>query len=553
MQYANNLTEEELSDFESVTSQAPELLAKSQEHQDKNWLSNRLQLRLVTPMYGGGTRAGQTDLLLPIRPRAVRNAIKHWWWLLNRHRFNSSADLYREMSAIWGAPSDTENANPKEAQGAVRIHVDRGMVHPKDEIVYFAPYKIHKSGIGLQLDVGGGSKNLFSYSLFSAFGKPSKNYQGNTERPPKASEFWSHPKMQQFLKYFDPANDGIPPSPLLKAGFTFNVTIQTSQRLSDVQRASVKDALNAWLHYGGLGARTNRGLGKLELLKQSADSKEHALRVTETWLIDLNNANGSLKTKSFLKSIGTAQDDAGQTVLLTAWAADTAEKAIGLLLKSFRDYRQARKAPKRGDNRPHRSFWPDADSVRTLLNTHKEGHEPQHSAIDIKQGLKPFTKPYFGAPVLIDFGKEGEEAKEPKKGELCFAADDKNEAFERFASPLVFTFVRAKDVNGNGPVMNVPALVILPYRSDLTGKSLRWTAVDDKSEPARTLTPKEFWPEQPTDFKKVFRDASDKKRSETESQDNQKLAESLAQAATDKAVDPIQHFVQWLILEAKQA
>ena len=36
------------------------------------------RLRLVTPMFGGGARAGKPDEKLPIRPSSIRGHLRYW-------------------------------------------------------------------------------------------------------------------------------------------------------------------------------------------------------------------------------------------------------------------------------------------------------------------------------------------------------------------------------------------------------------------------------------------------------------------------------------------
>ena len=43
------------------------------------------ELRLATPMFGGGAVAGQVDPQMPIRPSGIRGQLRSWWRLLFRN------------------------------------------------------------------------------------------------------------------------------------------------------------------------------------------------------------------------------------------------------------------------------------------------------------------------------------------------------------------------------------------------------------------------------------------------------------------------------------
>ena len=89
------------------------------------FVSRNYKLRLVTPMFGGGAKAGEIDGQRPIRASSIRGHLRWWWRLLNRSRFvtngvlNVAAMRAREFE-IWGS---TDNPSP------VQIRVERGQIH----------------------------------------------------------------------------------------------------------------------------------------------------------------------------------------------------------------------------------------------------------------------------------------------------------------------------------------------------------------------------------------------------------------------------------------
>ena len=72
-----------------------------------------VQCELITPMYGGGVKAGVVDRNMPIRASALRGQLRFWWRLLN----STTYPLFSAESALWGGyfsqwaasqPSDVE-------------------------------------------------------------------------------------------------------------------------------------------------------------------------------------------------------------------------------------------------------------------------------------------------------------------------------------------------------------------------------------------------------------------------------------------------------------
>lgn len=57
--------------------------------------------KLVTPMYGGGVRAGEVDRGLPIRAPSIRGQLR-FWWRVAHGPFKSSRDMFERERQIWG-------------------------------------------------------------------------------------------------------------------------------------------------------------------------------------------------------------------------------------------------------------------------------------------------------------------------------------------------------------------------------------------------------------------------------------------------------------------
>ena len=181
---------------------------------------------------------------------------------------------------------------------------------------------------------------------------------------------------------------------LLKQGYNFQLTLEFH---SEDRKAQVVNALRWWGAFGGVGARTRRGFGAVEV--ESAD-----LRPVDS--VEVQRLGGRMALRP-------------ATNALRAW-----HDAVKLL----KDFRQAR-APGSG-GKPGRSKWPEADTIRRLAAnasarkgpSRKWAHDPVHPV----DGVYP--RAAFGLPIVFHFKDAGD----PCDNTLETAGSG-----DRMASPLI--------------------------------------------------------------------------------------------------------------------
>ncbi len=377
----------------------------SKKHKEQ-WHSVKLELQTITPVYGGGTTAGEPDLLLPFRPRAVKNSLRHWWWLLNRHKpeYKGKSDLlYRDMTAIWGGASDKDG---KSQRAKVRVHVD-------------------------------------ALPLVSSNKIQSKDYE-------KSLGYVLWMTLQAEL-----ADKG---AALIKPGYKCTIQIDVAKSLED-QLPQLTSVVNAWLHLGGLGARTTRGLGKVQINKVHSPSGIEIKRFfnkEDEWLVNTKNAFTTLTRNKKPHS--------------------DALKALEFSVDAFKTFRQARQhgqIPSGKTMRINRSYWPKADVIRANTKKYPDYHAPHPG---IKSSQMPTPELLFGAPIVYKF----KDKRDPDAGLLTFA--HQKETLERFTSPLLLTVVRTAEEEF------LPAAFIFPYWSDVRDKQVL-------IEPNKYIEPGIWWPD----------------------------------------------------------
>ena len=180
-----------------------------------------LELRLITPMFGGGYKAREVDPLLPIRPAAIRGHLRFWWRATAGARYSSVADLHKAETELWGGASTKDNP----AVGKVAIQVQ--ILSAGEETPY------------------------------SQVAPPSKPEDG--------------PLHGYFLFPFREQREQNIPAAVGRKQVRFQLRLTLDASLSEAQRAEVRTALKAWIAFGGVGARTRRGCGALTVLGNNAN------------------------------------------------------------------------------------------------------------------------------------------------------------------------------------------------------------------------------------------------------------------------------------------
>lgn len=379
------------------------------------------QCKLVTPLYGGGVNPGEVDISMPIRSTAIRGQLRFWWRLLNRKRFADSNEMYIAERMIWGGLGDANNLTASHVVLRVKAYT-RAKVEPA------AKYKTNNDG---RLNTTPEWENWAGsgYVLFPAQGKTN---QGRVEIQPKK---------------------------LLPSGYRWILELNLS-RLNNEQKDSVTESIQWWATFGGVGARTRRGVGAIEV-SELLDGKPI--------LIDSVTVE---KVKSHQLNLYLSPHPATKDVI-EAW--NNSEKLL-------RDYRQKSGIGRnegRERGRPGRSRWPEPDAIRRLSGNNSSLHKPEHPAENV------FPRAAFGLPIIFHFKDQGD----PRDTTL------NPQGKERMASPLILRPYHTKD-GWKSALLVLPVSEIYDMNLELTGGAVKtlkagtWWPLKDKESDRRIISNK---------------------------------------------------------------
>lgn len=396
-------------------------------------LEVRLPLTLLTPMIGGGVKALTPDRAVPIRPTAIRGALRWWWRVLN-----PEPDLraLREQEAeIFGGVNLPGERDTRASWLSVRV----------ENVA-----NLRKVPAGAHENAGGLPKTLprwqlargLDYALFplQASIDERRNWQSAGNMPTK--EVIDRLDFDLVLRIdrrwaVEKGKTGYAPGP------------------GPDQDAIGKflTAVQWWLHFGGVGARTRRGFGAVALREGRSPavtiaSKDEGSDTNAKARIDealSQEWSGRLAGRPMLpaleEGINAPKDRPslfGARLLLGpthANAADAHGEEVALL-KAFRQAPGLGRDPGLADpKRPGRSRWPEADLVKSIANNRPYKH-PQHP--NPTGEPLPAPRAAFGLPILIRF-KDALDAKADADLVAIPPGDRENndKTTDRWASPVI--------------------------------------------------------------------------------------------------------------------
>lgn len=327
--------------------------------------------KLITPLFGGGAEPQQADAVTMVRGSEVRGHLRFWWRATRGGRFEGDLQAMRRVEeAIWGSLGAKGKAGPssvivaipefKETPVLARVRNRRGQYVP----------------------VGDPGSPL-SYVAFPL--RPTDGQAGSLRE------------------------EGIE--------FTLSLTFPTrlEEPFEDLDvRQDVEAALWAWETFGGLGGRTRRGFGALQLLEVDGQAVTAPRAGQVEWRIRSGLAK-HVPAGRWHEDVPHLSPDA--TFVIASPPCADALEAWKQLFDKLRAFRQARSKGSYG-----RSKWPEPDEIRRQIGPHagKQAPDPK---------VPKFPRGQFGLPIIFHFKDE--------KGGVPPESTLQGAEHERLASPLI--------------------------------------------------------------------------------------------------------------------
>jgi len=338
-----------------------------------DYITQTRHYRLITPLFGGGVEPGRCDPVTVVRAGEIRGHLRFWWRAARGGQFSGNlAQMKEAEDALWGAAGNEQGGGPSKVEV---------VVHKPAQNQRGRPF-IAQNHKGKEVPIGK-PDSLYSYVAF-------------------------------------PLRD-TPELPVLE-NVAFSLTITFPKENDE----DVESALWAWETFGGVGARTRRGCGALQLtqindteittiptdeLRQSIFDGLQTHVVAGTWPPDVPHLLQQ-PTSDWIRVLPFPNQSA-----MDAWVE---------LFSTLKDFRQQRPRG-RGRNR-----WPEPDAIRNLTGrAHSRHRQPINS-------IRKFPRAAFGLPIMFEFKRDDQRDGDPRgKNELCGRSHNDRVKYERLASPLL--------------------------------------------------------------------------------------------------------------------
>lgn len=361
---------------------------QEQENTNPSW--QEYQCELVTPLYGGGVKAGEVDTQMPIRASEIRGHLRFWWRLLYGDS-NDSKGMFKRECNIWGGIGDDGATKSKVAIKVSKLTKgSKVKLKPPfgyDEILDRDTNKLKL--VGPKLRYG------HEYALFP-FRDSTKETKNDAEQENKIAEACS---------------------------ITFHLDISFSKEhlLSEQQVEEVNEALRWWASFGGIGARTRRGLGAVKVQGLEPVTRN-----------EVTNKKGRLEFSS------PKPDSSKELYIDDKFAEKVWDHGI-IRLKAFRQGAGFGRTRSSEKNIPGgESLWPEPDSIRNISGYAYKHQDPDKDRSSDNKTQNSFPRAAFGLPIVFHFKDSNSNQPNDKNFDPPdHTLEPSKENQERMASPVI--------------------------------------------------------------------------------------------------------------------
>lgn len=360
---------------------------------DPDYIKQIRTYKLITPLFGGGAEPQKADAITTVRGSEVRGHLRFWWRATRGGRFDGSLEnMKNREEEIWGSAAKEGKPGPSP----IKIFINK-LTASKGN-----PFQAVDRDNNKIRNIGHPSSKD-GYAAFPLFVS-------------SAPVVWENVVFEIAIQY------------------PREIEIKTSDRKINIEK-DIEEALWAWETFGGIGARTRRGFGALQLTHiNGGEVKPISRRETEQEILNKLEEYSSAAYK-WSKGVPHIANNMKYKFIkkeqnnISAWR---------FIVQKLRDFRQLFRDQKNG--KPFgRSHWPEADQIRRETGKYvKPKHIPKHL-------VQKFPRAKFGLPIVFEFKREDVAAGDPEKTMLQGIKLAENKYIERLASPLILRPIVCSD------------------------------------------------------------------------------------------------------------
>lgn len=345
------------------------------------------EYELITPLFGGGVGPKHADEVSVVRTTEIRGHLRFWWRATCGGQFaTTEEELKKHEDAIFGS---TDN------HSALQIGV----------------LSWNNQGEDSPFEIVSGSNN-----------KPKVRPRNGSEVPSYAA-FPLQPQTKG-LKTGQKTDS-------VTTGVRFKILVSFLEE----HEKDIRTSFWAWETFGGIGGRTRRGFGALNLLKINDEERILPKTADLQELIEKN-----LKTSKECLSLQVPRLTDNTRFQVTK-KSNTAIDAWKHLINKLKKFRQFRKDKYGNLSDYGKSQWPEPNALRYRMG---KGTKPH---------IDKFPRSQFGLPIIFHMPQPFDDFEVTLKGK---GAKDK-ESIERLASPLILRPIKCADgCVGIALVLNTP-------------------------------------------------------------------------------------------------
>lgn len=357
------------------------------------WVTEIRTYKVITPLFGGGEETQKADSITTVRASEVRGHLRFWWRATRGGNFKGNLQAMKQREEeIWGSAAE------------------KGKQGPSNVVL-----------------------NLVTKKKGSKF--QAVNHKGEKIGNP------GHPSSIDGYVAF-PLRDAQNPIVLEKVEFNLEISYKQFIETEGANKLDIKqdieDSIWAWETFGGIGARTRRGFGAIQLthINDKEQTKPNGVQVIK----NIENKLAAYKNHSLDWPAGVPHLSRkfGLKFLeqqngIDAWRYNT---------KKLRDFRQSFRSLKNKQPRG-RTQWPEPDSIRVLL--HNAGKYTYQIHIPTDNVIGKFPRAKFGLPIQFEFPDKSKRDPDTTKLQGVKLPGSENRFIDRLASPLILRSLECSD------------------------------------------------------------------------------------------------------------